>query len=690
MKRFVVPLLALVCLAVCGWAQVTSPFALSAQPVAAVPLGPELSGGTPLYTIGGGVSLKAEYTPPFAPFLFGGLGLDASFMPLNGAGSAATFLSLSPVLGFQFFPFARFGVRLSGFGGMYAGLLSGSDPILNPVVGGGIDFGYQIKPALAVTLGGSFSYHFTATDPALIAVGIGAGVRYYLGGSKADLKIEPDLKPIFPVFYGYYDAHPAGTVTLRNNSMGPIENARVSLYVKDYMSTEKPSAVVPVIARGNETALDLNALFSDEILRVTEQKKVAGELRVAYTYFGSEVSSVIPVTLTIQPRNGMTWDDTAHAASFVTTGDDRVRNFAAQYAADARDKTSLMINWRFRVALALFEAMRIHGIGYVADAATPYLKLSEQAEAVDLLRFPAETLVAKAGDCDDLSILYAALLESANVQAAFITTPGHIFVAFDLGLDKNAAGETFSNQADLIFREDGSVWMPVEVTLVREGFQRAWKTAAQEWTAAASGGKAELVTLAEAWNTRGFKAVDTGTVLQGAISAPEAVKVYQATATALNQFAAAEIKVRADELLSMLKTAPNDPKLRNRLGVLYARFGLLKDARTQFEQITKNVKDVPASAYINLGNLSYLEGKYQEAFDFYNRALQKDAQSVVALLGKARAAHVLGKDEEVKKAYDLLLKAAPDTAKQYEYLGAAVTGSGRAAALDKEVTTWSE
>jgi tetratricopeptide (TPR) repeat protein len=657
--------------------------------VVAIPLGPKLSGGTPIYTIGGGASLKAEFTPAFAPFLFGGLGLDASFMPLNGAGKAATFISLSPALGFQFFPFPRFGVRLSGFGGMYAGMIE-AGTIFDPVVGGSLDFGYQIKPALAVTLGGTFSYHFTDADPALLAVGVNAGVRYYVGGSKADLKIEPDIKPIFPVFYGYYDNHPAGTVTLRNNSMGPIENARVSLYVKQYMTTAKPSEVVEKIPRGKEVPVELNAVFTDDILSVTEQKKVAGELKVAYTYFGTEVESTLPVTLTIQPRNGMTWDETAHAASFVTVGDTRVRNFAGPYAADARDKTSLMINWRFRAALALFEALRMHGVGYVADAATPYLKLSEQEEAVDLLRFPVETLVAKVGDCDDLSILYAALLEAANIQAAFVTTPGHIFVAFDLGLDKKAASDTFSNQSDLILREDGSVWMPVEVTLVRDGFQRAWKTGAQEWAAAVSGGKTEFVTMQEAWNTKGFSAVDTGKVLQGAISAPSSDKVYQATATALNQFAIIEIKARADELLALLKKTPNDAKLLNRLGVLYARFGLLKEARTQFETITKTTRDVPASTLVNLGNLSYLEGRYQEAFEYFNKALLKDTGLVAAILGKARAAYELRKDDEVKKAYDLLLKSAPDTAKQYTYLDSSATGSGRASTADKEVSTWSE
>lgn len=689
MKRLLVLAIIVAGCSTAGWSQVTSSFALSAQPLVAVPLGPALGDGTPLYTIGGGASLKAEYTPPFAPFLFGGVGLDASFLPVNGAGTAATFLSLAPELGIQFFPLPRFGIRLAGFGGMYAGIVGGGT-IIDPVFGGGVDFGYQIKPALAITVGSSFSYHYTPSGPALLGLGVSAGVRYYVGGSKADLRIEPDIKPIFPVFYGYYDTHPAGTVTLRNNSMGPIENVQVSLYVKEYMEEQtgaKRSAIVDQIPRGKDATLDLNAVFREDILTVTEQKKVAGVLTVAYTYFGSEVATTLPVTVSIQPRNGMTWAQTAQAASFVTANDERVRNFAAPFVADARDKTSLMINWRFRAALALFEALKAHGIGYVPDASTPYLKLSETEESVDLLRFPVETLIAKAGDCDDLSILYASLLESMSIQAAFVTTPGHIFVAFDLGMDRNAAADTFSNQADLIFRDDGSVWMPVEVTLVREGFQRAWKTGAQEWTAASADGKAEFVPLFDAWKT--FPAPNMAKALTGAVTAPEAVKVYQAAATALSQFATAEIKTRADELLALLKKTPTDAKLLNRLGVLYARFGLFKDARTQFELVTKNVKDVPAATLINLGNLSYLEGKYQEAFNYYTQALQKDAQSVIAILGKARAAYELRKDDEVKKAYDLLLKAAPDTAKQYAYLGSGTTGSGRAG-IDKEVTTWSE
>jgi transglutaminase-like putative cysteine protease len=34
----------------------------------------------------------------------------------------------------------------------------------------------------------------------------------------------------------------------------------------------------------------------------------------------------------------------------------------------------------------------------------------------------------RAGDCDDLSILYCSLLEAIGIRTAFVTIPGHIFM----------------------------------------------------------------------------------------------------------------------------------------------------------------------------------------------------------------------------------------------------------------------
>jgi hypothetical protein len=687
MKTKAVLVLLLSGIAAAGWCQATSPFAISAQPLVSVPLGPALGDGTPYYTIGAGASVRAEYTPPAVQYLFGGLGVDAEFLPLNGAGASATFLSFGPLIGVQFFPVQRFGIRLAGTGGIYAGMIE-AGTVWNPFAGAILDFGYQVKPALALALGGEFKYHFTPTGPAYYGVGISVGARYYIGGNRADLRIQPELRPIFPVFYSYYDDNPAGSVTLQNHSMGPIQNVQVSLFVREYMSAPKPSPVVPVVQRGKDVTIDTNALFTDSILGVTEQKKVAGELEIAYTYFGQAMKATYPVTVTIQPRNGMTWDQTEKAAGFVTTGDDRVRNFAAPFAADARDRGQMAVSWRFRVAMALFEALKAHGVGYVADPTTPYVENSKDKSNIDLLRFPVETLVARVGDCDDLSILYAALLESSGIQTAFLTTPGHIFVAFNLGMDHKTAQATFATPEDLLLREDGTTWLPVEVTRVRDGFLRAWKAGGQEWRAAGAAGNTEFVPLLAAWQK--FPAVDTGRVLQGSTANPDPTRVFQAYSLALTQFYKGDFEPRINEVQAALKKTPNDAKLLNKLGVLYARFGMNKEARSQFEQIVKTGKDPFPAVLINLGNLAYLEGKFQDAFDFYFKALDKLPESPVALLGLARSAYELGKNAEVKDAYDKLSQAAPGIAQEYAYLGAVAGGTARAAAAEQEVSVWDD
>jgi hypothetical protein len=58
----------------------------------------------------------------------------------------------------------------------------------------------------------------------------------------------------------------------------------------------------------------------------------------------------------------------------------------------------------------------------VVDPVTPYKKFSQNL-SVDFLQFPNQTLEYKARDCDDLSMLYNALLESVGIKTAFITIP---------------------------------------------------------------------------------------------------------------------------------------------------------------------------------------------------------------------------------------------------------------------------
>ena len=161
------------------------------------------------------------------------------------------------------------------------------------------------------------------------------GVQYHVGagGSGGYLHVEPQILPIFPLFYSYYDKNPAGNMTIRNTAAGNVQDVTVSFLVKQFMEEPKVSWQWKELKRGEEKSIPIFALFKDAILQVTEATKVAGEIIVTYKYLGNEVSNHYPVTVTINNRNGMTWDDTGKAAAFVTANDPVVSSFSAQAGA---------------------------------------------------------------------------------------------------------------------------------------------------------------------------------------------------------------------------------------------------------------------------------------------------------------------------------------------------------------------
>jgi hypothetical protein len=672
-----------------SWAQVTTDFTLTAYPAVSIPLGPSLEDGTPLYTVGGGFSLRGDYTLPFARFLYTGVALDLDVVPINATASALTLLSLGGQAGIQVYPIKRLGVRLAGFGGEYMGMIS-AGTIFNPFIGGMADLSYLISPSLSIGLGASFKYGYTPTGPAYYGLGASIGVRYHVGagGGAGKIRIEPSLQPIFPLFYSYYDKNPAGSLSLTNNGSAPMQDMKVSFFVKQFMDQPKTCWSGGELAVGEEKKLDVYALFKDSIFAVTEATKVAGEISVGYKYFGRDMTASYPVTVTILNRNGITWDDTRKAASFVTTNDDNLRGFAASAVPDARSRGTPAVNKNFRSAMALFDALNVHGIGYLPPPNSSYAEKSENKAYVDYVQFPVQTLQVKAGDCSDISILYAALLEFTGIRTAFITMPGHIFLAFSLDMDSKTAQGTFMNTADqLILRDDGA-WMPVEITLVKKGFLKAWEMGAQEWRAASANGRAGFVRPGEGWEED--DPGNTGDIVKAPVTPPDSEKVWASYSAELKAFYASDFKPRIDETLKALSAKKGDVKLLNRLGVLYARFGMYKEAQQQFEAIIK--KDaMNVSALVNIGNILFLNGKADAAMSYFNRALSVSPSLSAALQGLIMAGYELARKDVVDEATSRLKAVDPGALDHLSSLGiTAAAGTSRAASMDKEMTTWTD
>ena len=99
---------------------------------------------------------------------------------------------------------------------------------------------------------------------------------------------------------------------------------------------------------------------------------------------------------------------------------------------------------------------------------------------MDSVKLPMQTLQDRCGNCSDLSVLYISLLASIQVETAFITVPGHVYVAFALASSQAEEWKMCSYSDDLLVRE-GKAWVPVEVMERQGSLFVAWKAGLQEW-----------------------------------------------------------------------------------------------------------------------------------------------------------------------------------------------------------------
>jgi hypothetical protein len=466
---------------------------------------------------------------------------------------------------------------------------------------------------------------------------------------------------VFPVFYKYYNDNPVGSVILRNEEKRRITDVKVNFFVKSYMDSPKASLTLPDLDPGEEARVPLLALFNTSILDVTQGTKTSAEVTVEYRMRIDSLSLTRIQTLDILNRNALVWDDDRKAAAFVTELDPGVLKYSKNIGGLARDTGPQAVNVVFRQAMAIFESFSTYGLRYVVDPSSSYAEFSAKKTAVDYLQFPIQTLTYKAGDCDDLSILYCALLKSIGIEPAFITVPGHIFAAFMVPLPPDEARALFSSPEDLVFDGEGT-WVPIETTMIGDGFLKAWKSGAKQWREATAARTAKLYPISKAWEVfppTGFAQKDAQIVV------PD-IGLIQARYTAsLDAFVKQEMQGRIAFLNEEIRSNKNDPKLINKLGVLYARYGFLDRAEEQFNRAAKQ-NHLPS--IVNLGNLYLMRKDAKKAEESYTRVLGKEPDNALSLLGLARLNYESENYGAVKALYARLAAKNPELAKKNEFL----------------------
>lgn len=573
-------------------------------------------------------------------------------------------------------------------GGVYYGLLpdQGSGGA-NACFDGGLRIGWKLSTSTDIGL--ELRY-----DAALD--GLGGLLRHDLGIAlstrysflrRRDIKIENiNILNIYPVLYKRYIDHEFGSLLILNDSGKPVEELRVSISVDQYMDAPWECAASSRLDSGQELKVPIVALFNErKVLDITESTIVSALISVSYSQDGRPYKVEKSAQLRIQDRNAITWDDDRKPAAYVTYKDPAIIDLASTITrvSVTRDDVG---DANFRTAIALHESLRGYGIVYRVDPTTPFSSTSAKRDAIDYLQFPRNTLQIKAGDCDDLSILYSSILQASGIDTAFITIPGHIYIAFALKSTPREAASLFSDSGNLIIKGDRA-WVPLEVTMLGSPFLDAWQTGAKEWKSAIANDTARFYPLAEAWEE--YEPVgQVGEFDSGRFIAYD--RISSVFSKEFDRFVQREIYAQTSTLQAQGQTKQDNPKTLNGMGTIYAKYGDRQKARAYFEKAIKGQRYAPA--VINLGTIEMLDGNLKQAASLYAEALGKNPANASLLLQLVRISNLQGDYQASTSYYQRLKELDADLARRHADLDVGASGPSRSSSRSDKAgeQTWAD
>lgn len=447
------------------------------------------------YGIGGG--LKATYRP-------------ISFLNLYAQGEYLSMAlpGVSPVsilqgelgTGFHLDFADRLALDLNIDAGLYNAKATSSASGIT--AGGSLTFTYKINPSIYADVTATARHYSGKPSPLMmINAGLAPGLTFNISeiiNKKTKLQIGlTELDPVFPVLYSWYENNSFGKIEITNKEDSSITDVTVSFFQPQYMAHAKECATFKRIKCDETVSVDLYAFFNEQMLELREKTDTSSYIIVNYSRLGKKLSQSYALDVPVYGRNNMSWDDDRRAAVFVSSKDPAAMQFAKYTASIVRDNLCIDVPVNIQYAIGIFQALNEFGLNYVVDPSSAF-EDNVGTSSIDFLQFPYQTLMYRGGDCDDLSILVCSLFEAVGIDTAFITVPGHIFMAFDSGLTPEQAKTIFKNRSEYIV-DDGKVWMPLEITLSDEGFYRACRYGAREWNAAEAKGAAALYKMHDCW-----------------------------------------------------------------------------------------------------------------------------------------------------------------------------------------------
>lgn len=501
--------------------------------------------------------------------------------------------------------------------------------------------------------------------------------------------------PVFPAMQSWYAATPdsLGSVTLTNTETYDLASVEVTFYQAGYMDSPTKIASLPVLEAGTTATIGVKALYNGKVFETNGTIPLTGELAAEYLSRGRPVRQVVSVEYQMLDRKKISWDDNDKVGAFITPEDSALKNLMGFIASEVAPDVAVP-----GVAPSLQTAMQAWGMlkalrcAYVPDPTTPFDAAQKQADLVDSVSLARETLMARGGDCDDLTVLFCSLLEAVGIRTGYRLVPGHIYAVFDTGVPVGSWQDVHpERRMSFTDQGTGTLWIPVEVTLVASSdFLAAWRRGVEEWeeALAKAPGTAYFIRTAEA--QKRYKAVglvdkDIGAAVQ--YGNPQTVAA-----------AAEAVRAGADRLVTAVvdayaqaARAGGTKREYNRYGLACARFGRYDQAEQAFATAL-SLDRTYLTALLNWGNVMVLKQQLAEALRIYHEAeAALDAAGPEAgplrpllLVNLSRCYYDMEDYERSRAYYQRAVAADPSMEARYEYLASAAGGGRQAAAAPRD------
>ncbi|MBN2051428.1 MAG: tetratricopeptide repeat protein [Spirochaetales bacterium] len=479
-----------------------------------------------------------------------------------------------------------------------------------------------------------------------------------------------NLPPLFAAMRSYYSNNPAGSFTITNTEKYTVDDISVSFMQAGFMDFPTPLVQGASLAPGESLDLSFVATFNDQVFSTEGITPLTGELTVQYRARGRSVEQKQSVSYDLYDRNAITWDDDRKVAAFITPQDSAIRNYTSFISQAHRDLTRPGLSKNLQFAMQAFNALGVIGILYQIDPTAPFATMQGNTKAVDSISLPRETLKRLTGDCDDLTALYCTILETVGIDTAIITTPAHIFCAFNTGVASADYRFVCPDRGRLI-ESDGEIWIPVEITMIgKADFFSAWDR-----------GLSEFAEYADDPGQRGFyKTKEAQTVFRPVSLRETDLGLQYGEESAVTAQFKQDIRRLGDLVMGPYRTAAeteNTPAAWNTLGITAANLGDYTLAGEAFKKALK-IDPTYLSAQFNLANLFTLEGDHAAALAAYRRAEEQasavdsrvsEANRFRIYIGIAKSELALGNTDAAKAAYAKAVELDPEKAADYAYLG---------------------